>query len=262
VNNYSLKVDRIYDDYKITLKRIRYAPQINEFPILQPNKLANIQNLTLLLGINNFKKNLLAAIINYINNTQIKRIAIIEDKLSFMYQEKQSIIDILEYNGDYKKLEDNIKFAFEEEYDIIALNLDNIPEELLTKIANYSINKNIIINAEYPDIINFYKSFKKSDDMLLKVLKAYITHKIIKNNLSILEIVYVNDKIKDLIKQGDINKLRDYLLSIEESDIQTFNESIGYLVKEGKLTKEEAIKYISSLDTIDETSNNAQEVEI
>ncbi|MCS7228337.1 MAG: hypothetical protein NZ839_05180, partial [Endomicrobia bacterium] len=95
-----------------------------------------------------------------------------------------------------------------------------------------------------------------------KPLNIYITHKSIKNNLHLLEIVFVDNKIKDLIKSEDHKAIKEYIISIEESDTQTFNESIAYLVKTGKITKEEAIKYLSNPDEVEKSVKEEQQIEI
>lgn len=259
---YYITTQKMFDDYLLTIKRIPYITEdISNLPILNPDKLIyRLSGLVLFLGINNLKNKALATIINYINHKQIKRIAIIEEKISFLYKEQQSIIDLFETKGNAEIVNNIIKKVVNEEYDLIVLN--QIDKNILKTVLNYTTYKNFIVNADYDNIISFYKDYKDTSDDILKTLNIYITHKVIKGALDLFEIVFVDNKVKGLIKSEDYKAIKEYLLSIEESDTQTFNESIGYLVKSGKLSKEEAIKYLQNIDNLEFEKEQEQEIEI
>lgn len=261
-DKYYITTQKMFDDYLLTIKRIPYITEdISNLPILNPDKLIyRISGLVLFLGINNLKNKALATIINYINHKQIKRIAIIEEKISFLYKEQQSIIDLFETKGNAEIVNNIIKKVVNEEYDLIVLN--QINKNVLKTVLNYTTYKNFIVNADYDNIISFYKDYKDTSDDILKTLNIYITHKAIKGALDLFEIVFVDNKVKGLIKSEDYRAIKEYLLSIEESDTQTFNESIGYLVKSGKLSKEEAIKYLQNIDNLEIEKEQEQEIEI
>ncbi|MFN3478438.1 MAG: hypothetical protein ACK4ZM_03630, partial [bacterium] len=69
-------------------------------------------------------------------------------------------------------------------------------------------------------------------------------------------------KIKELIKSENEKALKEYILSLEETDTQTLSESIGYLVKIGKITIEEAKKYIANPEALEEAEKNESEIQL
>ena len=259
---YLLTCEKIFDDYSLIIKRIAYANQdISITSIINPDSLiSKISNLTLLLGINSLKNSFLSTIINYINQKQIRRIAIIEEKVSFLYKEQQSIIDIYQFEGNIDKLQSLIKKANNGDYDIIVINTPNLDHKTLRIIANYSNYRSFLLSIDYKDIISFYKEYRDIGEDLINPLKIYINHHVIKSSLHLPEIIFVDNKIKELIKQENLKDLKEYITSIEETETQTIIESIGYLVKNGKLTREEAQKYIINPYEIE--SSNLQENEI
>ncbi|MCS6955088.1 MAG: type IV pilus twitching motility protein PilT, partial [Candidatus Calescibacterium sp.] len=266
INNekYYLNAQKILDNYVLVIKKIPYATNdISILPIVNPEKLiSKISNLVLFLGVNNLKNTALSTLVNYINQKQIKRIAIIEEKINYLYKELQSIIDIFEHKGNEDNLIDTLKKVLNDEYDIIILSSNSLDKKIVKMVANYSSYKTFILNLGHDNIVSFYKEYKDISEDILKSLNIYITHKSIRNELHLLEIVFIDNKIKGLIKSEDHKAIREYIISIEESDTQTFNESIAYLVKTGKITKEEAMKYLSNLDEIEKSVKQEQQIEL
>ncbi|MFN4220612.1 MAG: hypothetical protein ACK4GJ_06840, partial [bacterium] len=110
--------------------------------------------------------------------------------------------------------------------------------------------------------ISFYKDYKELGDEFLKPLNIYIVHRVLKGNLHLPEIVFVDNKIKELIKSENEKALKEYIVSLEETDTQTLSESIGYLAKTGKITIEEAKKYIANPEALEETEKNELEIQL
>ncbi|MFN3995866.1 MAG: hypothetical protein ACK4GR_04965, partial [bacterium] len=263
-NKYYVTFKKIYDEYNLTIKRIPYVSEdISTLSVINPNILiSKLKNLVLFLGINNLKSKALATLINYINQKNIKRIAIIEEKLSFLYKEQQSIIDIFEFEGNLEKLQNLIRRLNNEEYDILVISTPELDLKTLKLISNYSLYRTVILNTEHKDIISFYRDYKELGDEFLKPLNIYIVHRVLKGNLHLPEIVFADNKIKELIKSENEKALKEYIVSLEETDTQTLSESIGYLAKTGKITIEEAKKYIANPEALEETEKNELEIQL
>ncbi|MCS7165955.1 MAG: hypothetical protein RMJ51_06790 [Candidatus Calescibacterium sp.] len=260
---YHVKIHKLMDYYTMVIKKIPYVnTDVSTLSIVNPDKLiSKISNLVLFLGINNLKTLAFSTLLNYINQKQIKRIAVIEEKISYLFKEIQSIIDIFEYKRDQNKLQNILFNVLNDEYDIIALSASNLSKEIMKIISSYSPYKTFILNLPYENILSFYKDYKEIEE-ILSSLNIYITHKLVKGDLSIVEVVFVDSKIRELIKSEDSKGIKEYILSIEESDTQTFNESIGYLVKLGKISKEEAIKFLSEPSELEKNITQQREIEL
>ncbi len=263
---YKLYTYRTVDGYVLNIRRIINAPLLNEvfLPIIDINILLNnIRNLVIFTGdLGSGKSYTLSTIINHINNTQIKKIAIISEKIEYNFIDKESIIIQFEYQNDRKLLD---KFLFNilyDEFDIVWISTNLLDTELMNTIINLiNSRKTVILELNYPslfeaskNLLDLYKNKEDYKQKLINYINLGISQKLIyssvlNNFIPLIEIVVLDNEIRKAILENKYNEYLQYIYKVGEAkaEIQNYNECLAYLVKNGKLDKEEAKRYFQSI---------------
>ncbi len=263
---YKLYTYKTVDGYVLNIRKIINAPLLNEIflPIIDINILLNnIKNLVIFTGdLGSGKSYTLSTIINHINNTQVKKIAIISEKIEYNFVDKESIIMQFEYQNDRKLLD---KFLFNilyDEFDIVWISTNLVDIELMNTIINLiNSRRTVILELNYPslfeaskNLLDLYKNKEDYKQKLLNYLNLGISQKLIyssvlSNFVPLIEIVVLDNEIRKTILENKYNEYLQYIYKVGEakSEIQNYNECLAYLVRNGKLDKEEAKRYFQSI---------------
>ncbi|MEN3015427.1 MAG: hypothetical protein ABDH21_05170 [bacterium] len=258
-NIYTVTCQRNLYDYLLKIDKINIVDRdISDLPIIDINTLiSNLSNLVVLLGISRFKNEILSILIDHINKATVRRIAVIDRKFEFIYKQQKSIIDQYEHFDNEQIIEELVNRSYD--YDLVVINASNLSKNLIKMISRNSFNTVFLLSLDYDNIISFYQEY--NDEFLLKTLKIYIEHKLLDDQIPIIQIVFVDENIRRLISNGDLKKLVEYIDSTENTETQTYNESIGYLVKTEKIPKEQAIRYLSSKDIVPKLKIEEMEID-
>lgn len=263
---YKLYTYKTVDGYVINIRKITNAPLLNEtfLSVIDINILLNnIKNLVIFTGdLGSGKSYTLSTIINHINNTQVKKIAIISEKIEYDFIDKESIIIQFEYQNDRKLLD---KFLFNilyDEFDIIWISTNILDIELMNTIINLiNSRRTVILELNYPslfeaskNLLDLYKNKEDYKQKLINYINLGISQKLIyssvlNNFIPLIEIVVLDNEIRKTILENKYNEYLQYIYKVGEAkaEIQNYNECLAYLVKNGKLDKEEAKRYFQSI---------------
>lgn len=263
---YKLYTYKTIDGYILNIRRIVDAPLLNEvfLPIIDINiMLNNIKNLVIFTGnLGSGKSYNLATIINHINNNYVKKIAIISEKIEYNFIDKESIIIQFEYQNDRKLLDKVLFNILYEDFDIIWISTNLIDYEIInTLISLVSSRKTVILELNYPNLfeavrtlLDLYKNKEDYKNKLISLLNLGVSQKLIyssvlNNFVPLIEIAVLDDEIRKTLLENKYNEYLQYIYKIGEAktEIQNYNECLAYLVKNGKLDKEEAKKYFQNI---------------
>ncbi len=213
------------------------------------------------------KSTTLAALIEEINSNRTDNILTIEDPIEYIYRDKKSIISQREVGGDTETFASALRHAFRQDPDVIligevrdvetmsiALTAADTGHLVLTTLHTLNVVETIT------RIISFFPPHQHQQIRLLLAgtLKAIVCQRLLTRadmpgRVPALEIMIASGAIKECLM--DLDKTVDIPDLVEQGTVQygmqTFDQSIMKLYKQGLISFEEAINHASNPDDFD-----------
>jgi twitching motility protein PilT len=213
------------------------------------------------------KSTTLAAVIELMNTNRPVNILTVEDPIEYIYRDKKAIISQREVGGDTDSFASALRHAFRQDPDIILIgeirDLETMSIALTAADTGHLVLTTLhTLNAveTLSRIISFFPPHQHSQIRLLLAgtLKAIICQRLLKRSdmqgrVPALEIMTGTAAIKECItdpaKTGDIQDLiADGTI---QYGMQTFDQSIMQLYKQGMISFEEAMSQATNPDDFD-----------
>ncbi len=213
------------------------------------------------------KSTTLAALIEEMNSTRTDNILTIEDPIEYIYRDKKSIISQREVGGDTETFASALRHAFRQDPDVIligevrdletmsiALTAADTGHLVLTTLHTLNVVETIT------RIISFFPPHQHQQIRLLLAgtLKAIVCQRLLARadmpgRVPALEIMIASGAIKECImdpaKTVDIPELMEQ--GGVQYGMQTFDQSIMKLYKQGLISFEEAMNNATNPDDFD-----------
>lgn len=233
-------------------------------PKILKSIIMEVRGLILLVGsTGSGKSTTLASMIDYRNQNHKGHILTIEDPIEYLHRHKQSIVNQREIGIDTLNYESALKNAMREAPDVILIGEVRDREVMKHAIA-YAETGHLCISTLHANnanqtldrIINFFPEDAKQQilmDLSLN-LRAIISLRLIpgvaNQRVAAVEILLNSPYISDLIEKGKVDEIKEVMARSTEQGMQTFDQALLALYKEGKITKENAIKYADSKNNV------------
>ncbi|HRQ65447.1 MAG TPA: PilT/PilU family type 4a pilus ATPase [Xanthomonadaceae bacterium] len=239
-------------------------PTIDE--LLLPQLLKDIVNeprgLILVVGsTGSGKSTSLAAMIDHRNSTKTGHILTIEDPIEFLHRHKKSIVNQREVGLDTKSYHNALKNAMREAPDVILIGeiLDVDTMEAAISFAETGHLCLATLHSNNADqtlerILNFFpESAHRNILMNLSLnLKAVISLRLVLGKdgkrLPAVEVLINTPLIRDMIRRGQVHEIKEAMDRSLQDGMQTFDQALFILFKEGKIEMEEALRHADSRD--------------
>ena len=207
------------------------------------------------------KSTTLAAMIDYRNANTSGHILTIEDPIEFLHKHKKSIVNQREVGLDTHSYHEALKNAMREAPDVILIGEIRDVETMEAAIA-FSETGHICLATLHSNnadqtlerILNFFpESAHKNVLMNLSLnLKSVISQRLVigkdGKRLPAVEILINTPMIRDLMRRGQVHEIKEAMDRSLEEGMQTFDQSLYRLYKEGKIELEEALNKADSRD--------------
>ncbi len=226
-----------------------------------PHNLADIaledRGLVLIVGTaGSGKSTTLAAMIDHRNSNKSGHILTLEDPIEFLHQHKKSIVNQREIGQDSLSFKRALKSALRENPSALLMGEIRDMETIATAV-NFAETGHLVLSTMHGTntqvaierIFNIYgpESQKTARDQLSENLNAIIAQRLVptkdKKLIPAIEILLPSARVKDLIKKGEIHLLPHALEFAKTEGMQTFDQCLLQLYKDGIITPETAIKY-------------------
>ena len=200
------------------------------------------------------KSTTLAAMIDYRNSIQPGHIVTVEDPIEFVHQHKKSIITQREVGFDTHSFQAALKNTLRQAPDVILIGEVRDTETMEAAITFaetghlclgtlHSNNANQAIER----IMNFFP-MERHAQIYLQLsmnLRAIISQRLIPSldgkRVPALEVLMDTPRIRDLIKKGEVDILKEAMEQGIQEGCQTFDHVLFLLYKEGKISLEHAL---------------------
>ncbi|HNQ78046.1 MAG TPA: type IV pilus twitching motility protein PilT [Acidobacteriota bacterium] len=228
------------------------------------------------------KSTSLAAMIDYINANRTEHIITIEDPIEFLHRDKKSIVNQREVGLDTRSFAAALRSALREDPDVVLVgemrDYETIETALLAAETGHLVLSTLHTLDATETITRVISVFpphqqKQIRLQLASVLKAVISLRLVpkadgKGRVPAVEVMINTATIQDCIENKEKTKMIKEFIEQGTSQygMQTFDQSLFFLYKQGLITLEEALRRATNPDDfklkiagIHSTSDAAQE---
>ncbi len=231
-----------------SLEQLGMPPIIRELVMFR-------RGLVLMVGASgNGKSTTLAAMIDYRNEKTSSHIITIEDPIEFLHNNKKSIVNQREIGADTKSYTRALKSAMREAPDVVLIG-EIRDRETMQAAMDLAGTGHLAIATLHSNnapetldrIINLFPEDQHAQVFmdLSQYLRAVISQRLVRSTqgerVAAVEVMLNSPRIAELIQVGDIAKVKEAFRSSTESGMQTFDQALLKLYKEGRIAMEEAL---------------------
>lgn len=270
-----LEMNLAYSIPKVGRFRINIFKQRNQYSLVARNIKADIpkmadlglpriledvimekRGLVLFVGATGSGKSTsLAALIDHRNRNSGGHIITIEDPVEFVHNHRKSLINQREVGVDTRNFHNALKNALRQAPDVILIG-EIRDQETMEQCLTYAETGHLAISTLHANnanqaidrIINFFPQARHKQifhDLALN-LKAIVSQRLIPTKegkrCAAIEILLGTSTIQELIMKGEIKEIKEVMSKASEATgMQTFDDSLYKLFKQGVITEDQAL---------------------
>jgi len=207
------------------------------------------------------KSTTLASMIDYRNSNSSGHILTVEDPIEFLHRHKKSIVNQREVGLDTKSYHNALKNAMREAPDVILIG-EILDMETMEAAIAFSETGHLCLATLHSNnadqtmerILNFFpEAAHKNILMNLSLnLKAIISQRLVvaKDNKrrAAVEIMINTPLMRDMIRRAQIHEMKEAMDRSLDAGMQTFDQALYRLYKDGTIELEEALRNADSRD--------------
>jgi len=204
------------------------------------------------------KSTTLAALINEINRKYPKHVITIENPIEYVHKNEKSIIDQREVGTHTPSFGAALKSALRESPDVILVgelrDLETISLALTAAETGHLVFGTLHTSGAAKTISRIIDVFPAEQQsqirtQLAEILQAVIWQRLVKTAdkkslIPAVEIMFQNHAIANLIRKGSTHQIDNTIETSRQEGMQTMKRSLLELASAGKITKEEAMKFL------------------
>ena len=210
------------------------------------------------------KSSSLASMIGFRNKNSTGHIITIEDPIEFIHHHQGCIVTQREVGLDTSSFETALKNTLRQAPDVILIGEVRTRETMDHAIAFAETGHLCLAtlhannaNQAFDRILNFFPEDRRNQllmDLSLNT-RAFIAQQLIPTpdgtgRVLCAEIMINSPLMADLIRKGEIHKMKSLMTKSRQMGMQTFDQSLFDLYKAGHITYEDAINYADSANEL------------
>jgi twitching motility protein PilU len=242
-----------------TAEELEIPTVINELVMLQ-------RGLILMVGATGTGKSTTqAAMIGFRNRHSASHILTIEDPVEYVHDNLKSIVNQREVGIDTDSFETALKNSLRQAPDVILIG-EIRDRETMQHAITFSETGHLCIatlhannaNQTLDRIINFFPEDRRPQlllDLSLN-LRAIVGQQLVprleggSRMVPVVEIMINSPFVADLIRRGEIHKIKDHMKRAREQGMITFDQALYELYSGGKISYENALRYADSANEV------------
>jgi twitching motility protein PilT len=208
------------------------------------------------------KSTTLAAMIDAINKVTNRNVITVEDPIEFLHRDRQSFIHQREVGLDTDSFHAGLKYVLRQDPDIILVGEIRDLETMSTTLMAADTGHLVLSTLHTTDvvqtlqrIISFYPPHQH-DEVRLSIasnLKAVISQRLIPRadgagRVPAVEVMVSTPTVREYILNPEKTPLLASVVAegVTQYGMQTFDQSVLHLLRDGRITEEEALKNCSN----------------
>lgn len=200
------------------------------------------------------KSTTLAAMINHRNENEAGHIVTIEDPVEFVHEHKNCVVSQREVGVDTESFKAALKNTLRQAPTVILIG-EIRDEETMEHAINFAETGHLCLatlhsnsaNQALERVMNFFPP-ERHRQIYLQLslnLKAIVSQRLIKcgdgSRAPAIEILLGTSRIKELIKKGDVDTIKDAMAAGVNDGMQTFDQALLNLYLQKRVTLDEAV---------------------
>jgi twitching motility protein PilU len=209
------------------------------------------------------KSTTLAAIIDFRNETTPGHIISVEDPIEFMHEHKRCLISQREIGFDTHSYANALKNTLRQAPDVILIG-EVRDRETMEAAITFADTGHLCVatlhsnnaNQAIERIMNFF-SIERHQEIFLQLslnLRAIVSQRLVPGHdgkrVAALEILIDTPYVKDLIKRGEVDTIKEAMERSTQEGGQTFDQALFDLYKDGHITADEALANADSANNL------------
>lgn len=249
--------------FRLISSKIRTLEEL-ELPSLVYNFTKPSQGFVLVVGPSGHgKSTTLAALIDRINHQKYKHIITIEDPIEYIYTQDKCIINQREVHTDTDSFNNALRSIFREDADVVLVGEMRDPETISTAITaaetGHLVFATLHTNSASQTIERIIDSFAAGQQNqirtqlagnLLGIVSQRLIPKIEGGRIPAIEIMIANSAVRNLIRENKTHQLDLVINTSADEGMISLNSSLATLVKDGKISMENAELYSSNINDL------------
>jgi twitching motility protein PilU len=267
VGNFRVNVFRQRGDVALVIRYVRGEiadVETLQLPLVLKELVREKRGLVLVVGATGSgKSSTLAAMIDYRNREQSGHILTIEDPIEYLFQHQKSIVNQREIGTDTVDYGSALISAMREAPDVLMIgeirDRDTLKHALIFAQTGHLCLSTLHANNSYHAlnrIVNFFPYDARQSVLsdLSMCLRAVVSQRLVRDvdgkQVPAVEILLNTALIADLIKNDQIDRIREAMEQSVTPGAQTFEQALYKLFKAGKVSKEEALRNADSASNL------------
>jgi twitching motility protein PilT len=203
------------------------------------------------------KSSTLAAMIDMINNKRRDHIVTIEDPVEYRHSNRKSIVEQIEVGQDTPNFADSLRSILRQTPDVILVGEMRDTETMATVLTaaetGHLVFSTLHTNDAAQSVSRILDSFPSGNQPQIRqqlslALLAVIAQQLVvstdgASRFPAVEIMMASDAIRNLIRRGEDHQLRSQISIGRAEGMMTMEQSLGELVRSGKITRETAFAH-------------------
>ncbi len=205
------------------------------------------------------KSTTLAAMIEYLNQQEARRIVTVEDPIEYLYQDKKSFITQRELGSDTKSFAAAAKRAMRQDPDVILVGEMRDPETMAACITaaetGHLVMSTLHTNNAPQSIDRIVDSFPPYQQNQIRMqlsltLLAILAQRLLprldgQGRIPAVEVMVANNAIRNLIREGKTHQMISIMQTGIDQGMQTIDRALQRVYQEGLISLDDAIVHVS-----------------
>ena len=210
------------------------------------------------------KSTSLASMIGYRNRKSTGHIVSIEDPIEFVHEHDGCIVTQREIGTDTESYEVSLKNTLRQAPDVILIG-EIRSKEVMDHAIAFAETGHLCLSTLHANnanqaldrIINFFPE-ERRDQLLMDLslnLKSIVAQQLVRKpdgsgRRAVVEVLLNTPLVSELIKKGEVHELKDLMKRSTEHGMNTFDQALYQLYKEGEITYDDAIMHADSANEV------------
>lgn len=240
-----------------TIEELGFPQSVRKIPELK-------QGFVLVTGpTGHGKSTTLAAFINQINQTRPVHIVTIEDPIEYVYPAGKALISQREMYSDTKSWDNSLRSVLREDPDVVLIgemrDLSTITAAMTIAETGHLVFATLHTNSAAQSIDRIVDVFPENQQAQIKlqlastlegILSLRLLPTIEPGRVLAYEILFATAAARNIIREGKTYLIDNLIQTSAELGMVSMESSLASLVKAGKITSDEAVKYTLHPETL------------
>lgn len=201
------------------------------------------------------KSTTLAAMMNYLNHQERRKVVTIEDPIEFVHQDRKCIFSQRELGRDTRSFANALKHALREDPDVILLgemrDLETMAITLTAAETGHLVLTTLHSSSASQAIDRFIDVFPPHQQQQVRIQLSITLEGVIYQTLvpssdgsgrvAALEVMLATSAIRNLIREGKTYQLMNAIQTGSEYGMQTLDQALLDLCRRGLISRQEAL---------------------